>query len=565
MHGVTLSAVTLAAAAVETATSGESLRSESPRASIRLLVRIGSITAIWTAVLVPVLLELNRGWRALQDDATISIRTSEIFSFHPPLLGQFSTSSIGSGHLLFDPGPLQYWLLAIPVRIDPSQGALWGGALAIGLVLSLGAEALWRSGHVVACGLFGLAILNLAWAIPSVFNRPMWNPNLSIPFLITSIVLAWLVSMGSFAWWPWLVFTASVVVQSEVFFAFFAVVLIVVPLCLGIVRRRPDRLGWLKWGLTVGLLCWLPTVLQEIRGRQPNVTLLLHAHRGPPVGIAFGLRSLGFAASTRPIWTLPSTHLVFLVFGFLNQTALDGLLTLGLLIAIAVGAGVAGRQPLCALATVVALCALCLVTTFGVVPKPIVYTLSYLGYVLWIVGTLVWISVGWGIYELALSAHRAWRRRSTGDVVGLTPSRPTKFGAAIVLVTCAVAVGVVGLRSVVTSSPHYVSPDDNALASRITELIERSTPRGPVSITFAGHPKDTSPQFGFDYVPAFAVGLGVAWQLTTDGWQPTLPAVFTSRTGLTFPKSGTHRPAVRVTINGSDVTVTSVRSPTKGD
>lgn len=533
---------------------------------MRLVVRIGSHTAIWTAVLVPVLLELSRGWRALQDDATISIRTFETFSFHPPLLGQFSTSSIGTGQLLFDPGPLQYWLLAIPVRIDPSQGVLWGGALVIGLVLSLGVEALWRSDHVVACGVLGLAILDLAWAIPSVFNRPMWNPNLSLPFLITSIVLAWLVSMGSLEWWPWLVFTASVVVQSEVFFAFFSVALIVIPLCLGIVRRRPDRLGWLKWGLVVGLLCWLPTVLQEIGGSQPNLTLLLDAHRGPPVGMAFGLRSLGFAASNRPIWTLPSTHLVFLVYGPLSQTPLDGLLTLGVLIAVAVGASVAGRQSLCALATIVVLCALCLVVTFGVVPKPIEYTLFYLGYVLWIVGTLVWVTVGWGICEVAVSAHRTWRRRSTastGGVSGLTPSRQTKVGAAVVLVVCAVAVGVMGLRSSVTSSSKYVSSHDNALASRITTLIERSTPRGPVSITFAGHPTETSPLFGIDYVPAFAVGLGVAWQLTTDGWQPALPALFTSRTGLTFPRSVTYWPAVTVTINGSEVTVTHVTTPTK--
>jgi hypothetical protein len=566
-HGVTLSAVTLAAAAVETATSGEPVRSENPRTSMRLLVRIGSHSAIWTAVLVPVLLELSRGWRALQDDATISIRTFETFSFNPPLLGQFSTSSIGSGHLLFDPGPLQYWLLAIPVRIDPSQGVLWGGALVIGLVLSLGVEALWRSDHVVACGVLGLAILDLAWAIPSVFNRPMWNPNFSIPFLITSIVLAWLVSMGSLQWWPWLVFTASVVVQSEVFFAFFAVALIVVPLCLGIVRRRPDRLGWLKWGLAVGFLCWFPTVLQEVGDRQPNLTLLLEAHRGgPPVGIAFGLRSLGFAASTRPIWTLPSTHLAFLVFDLLSQTPLDGLLTLAVLIAIAVWASMAGRESLGALATIVALSALCLVVTFGVVPKPIVYTLLYLGYVLWIVGTLVWITVGWGVYELAMSAHRAWTRSSTSSTdgfSGLTPSRPAKFGAAAVLVVCAVAVGFVGLRSSVTSSSKYVSSHDNALASRITTLIERRTTRGPVSITFAGHPKETSPLFGIDYVPAFAVGLGVAWQLTTDGWQPALPALFTSRTGLTYPRSSTHWPAVTVTINGSEVTVTHVTTPTR--
>src|ERR1035437_6606806 len=87
---------------------------------------------MWTVILLPTVLEMARGWRALDDDATISLRSYQVLSLHPPLLGQFSTVSYGTGHLLFDPGPLLYWLLAIPVHIDPAQGGLWGGALCCG-------------------------------------------------------------------------------------------------------------------------------------------------------------------------------------------------------------------------------------------------------------------------------------------------------------------------------------------------------------------------------------------------------------------------------------------------
>jgi hypothetical protein len=172
---------------------------------------------VWTVVLVPALGEMVDGWRPLQDEATISLRAWQVFSLHPPLLGQFSTTSVGTGHLIFDPGPLQFWLLALPVHIDPNQGALWGAALLVGLVLSLAIEALWRTGRAWACGLVAFALLDIAWLIPSVFARPAWNPDFAIPFVLTSIVLAWVVATGSLKWWPWLVFTASVAVQAELF------------------------------------------------------------------------------------------------------------------------------------------------------------------------------------------------------------------------------------------------------------------------------------------------------------------------------------------------------------
>jgi hypothetical protein len=100
------------------------------------LARVGSHIVIWTIVLVPALIEMSRGWRPYSDDATISFRSFQVLSLHPPLLGQYSSISPGSGHLVFDPGPLQYVLLSLPVHIDKLQGALWGSALIYGLVLS---------------------------------------------------------------------------------------------------------------------------------------------------------------------------------------------------------------------------------------------------------------------------------------------------------------------------------------------------------------------------------------------------------------------------------------------
>ena len=34
-------------------------------------------------------------------------------------------------HVAFDPGPLLFWMLALPVRMDPAHGVLWGAALVV--------------------------------------------------------------------------------------------------------------------------------------------------------------------------------------------------------------------------------------------------------------------------------------------------------------------------------------------------------------------------------------------------------------------------------------------------
>jgi hypothetical protein len=59
--------------------------------------------------------------------------------------------------------------------------------------------------------------------------------------LVTSIVLAWVVATGSLTWWPWLVFTASVATQAELFFVTFAVALVVAAPLIGMARQRPQR------------------------------------------------------------------------------------------------------------------------------------------------------------------------------------------------------------------------------------------------------------------------------------------------------------------------------------
>ena len=108
-------------------------------------VRLASHLTIWSAVLIPTIVQIHRGWRAVSDDATISLEAWAVFSAHSPVVGQYSSASIHGHPPLYDPGPLLFWLLAVPVRVDPAHGSLWGAALAIGAVLSIAIEAMWSA------------------------------------------------------------------------------------------------------------------------------------------------------------------------------------------------------------------------------------------------------------------------------------------------------------------------------------------------------------------------------------------------------------------------------------
>ena len=90
-------------------------------------VRLASHAAVWSAVLVPTLTELARGWRAFGDDAAIASRSFQVFSMHIPLTGLASAASFQTGHVVFDPGPMLFFLLSAPVRIDPAHGLMSGG------------------------------------------------------------------------------------------------------------------------------------------------------------------------------------------------------------------------------------------------------------------------------------------------------------------------------------------------------------------------------------------------------------------------------------------------------
>ena len=316
-------------------------------------VRVASHLAVWTAVLVPMFSELSRGWRPFSDDAAIASRAYQTLSLHPPLTGLATAASLGTGHALYDPGPLLFYVLAVPVHLDPAHGLFWGAALCCGAVLSLAIEAAWSLGAWMIGAVVALGVLDLVWLTPAVFENLPWNAYFPLPFLTAALVLAWVVVMGRTRWWPVLVVAASVAAQSHLLFVVPAVGLVVVAGVFGLMAGRPRRYGWLVVGLGLGLLCWLAPLIQEL-GAHPNLTVLITSGRGQStLGMGFGLRMVGLAGAPHPIWLthLPSGFYKMAEFEYGHAPWYGGVI-LGLLAVVTVAAFVTGRRPLGALGAV---------------------------------------------------------------------------------------------------------------------------------------------------------------------------------------------------------------------
>ncbi len=492
------------------------------RVGVDRVARVGSHVLIWAIVFVPTFMELFRGWRPLiGDDATITLRSFEILSLHPPLLGQYSTVSGGSGHILFDPGPLQYVLLTLPIHIDHLQGGLWGSALIYAVVLSLAVEAMWSVGRWLACVLVALAVVDLAWTVPSVFGHQIWNPDFGLPFLLASIVLAWAVALGSFGWWPVLVFTASVAAQTELFYATVAAGLVIVCPFLGLWHSgRPTRFRWLMVGAGVGVLCWLPSVIQEFSGSPGNLGALASTRREASLGIAYGLRSLG-----RLVWPTPlpvSQYTTDSYFSVGTVPVVCGVVVLASIAFIAMTAWRYGRKDLGALAAIGLTCSVCVVVAFASVPAAHVESLLWLMPILWVVAYIWWLIVIWAVIE-AVRARR-FQKSSLWD----RPSPAMSFG---VLVGVLLLLGLVGVWRLPSQSS--VNSVESAQVSKVVRTVVHKIRPGTITVKFWPRPSVFSVSTE-DYV-AYQYGQAILWQLTAAGFKPLMPPFFTVLSAITYP------------------------------
>jgi hypothetical protein len=258
-------------------------------------------------------------WLPSGDDALIGLRSWEVFSSHRPLIGQGSTTHLyghdgGTSH----PGPIQFYVLAVPMRIlGPAAGMiLTSAAVNLGAVLIAAWAVFRRAGAGVAAWAMVLLSLVLWSEGTAILTDPISSNAGGIPLLALAAV-AWAVVDGDVRLLPLGALVGSWVAQQHlaivvpsatlVVFASVGVVIIAV----GRRRRRaadpdvafdPRRLWpWVAGAVVVSLVLWSPVLWQQVTGRPGNLTAVAEYARtsdSPTLGWMAAsrqaVRTLGF-------------------------------------------------------------------------------------------------------------------------------------------------------------------------------------------------------------------------------------------------------------------------------
>ncbi len=462
------------------------------------------------------MVECLRGWRPLFDDAAIAWRSWDVFSGHSPLVGHMT--ALNGSTTVYGLGPLQNWLLAVPVRIDPVHGALWGAAIVCGAGIALGVEAGWSVGGWAGGAAVSAAEAFILLTRPDLALDPLWNPTMGVVWLVAALAASWAAGSGRLGWWPVSVLAASVSAQCHEVFAATAMATCLLGGVLGVaVRRgRGGVVGW-RWivtGAAVGIACWAAPLVQEVTGRPGNLTLLWDSgHGSSKLGLSWGMGAL--AAAVRPFpdwWHIPvrsgrEMSLWSLVASFKGPKPWAAIV-LVLLFGVAVIGWRARRYPLAVLASVGLAGCITAVWSVSRFPWSGALAFRYLNVIWWPVGMVVFLALGWGLVEAA-------RALVTRRLVAMWPC---PMGREPLRLAGAVAMLAIGTVAVTTCLPE-VRDDFRAvggwqtvgLVGHAVSSVERVAPRGPFALGFSGGPDPSAD---------FAVVTGVAYGVHVAGYEP---------------------------------------------
>ena len=146
--------------------------------------------------LVPVFaVVVTRSWHhylPLGDEATIDLRTRDVFTNVTPLIGPYSR---GFNH----PGPALFWLLA-PFSVlagGAAWGTLVGAAVLQGIAIAASGWLAFRRGGLLLAVLVlaGLGLAYSSFVQGDQLLQP-WNPNVAFPFFMLFLLQAWSFALG---------------------------------------------------------------------------------------------------------------------------------------------------------------------------------------------------------------------------------------------------------------------------------------------------------------------------------------------------------------------------------
>jgi hypothetical protein len=478
------------------------------RAAHRLWTRVPEVAA-GLAAAIPVLNSTvkaaHAGWVPAGDDGIITTRGWDVLTSHTPLVGQYSEAGLLiHGQVMHSPGPMLYWLLALPARF----GSVTSIAVTMGVVNTLaiiGCVALSRRrGGLILMFATALGIALMAQSLPTEAMHDVWNPAAGLfPFLLL-IFLSWSLACGEYRLLPFTVFVASFTAQTHLMYAAPTAVLLAVGFGSLLVRslerrrrrsadsepqkRSPRIWPWAIATLVVAAACWTEPAIDQIKNSPGNLTMVVRTaeHHGAKLGPTVGWNAVVRSVGVRPWWLYvpgtewdrkydvrrtPSTGQIDSTIAILAALALAGLI------------GAWRRRWDLASAALISL-GLCAAIALAAGANPSSQLLAEtLGYTMWWgseLGFWVWLVLAWGLWLGLLGLSRPALRALSARVRAHRRLGPRRMRlAAISLASLASLAGVMAVGSAVART---AKPDSHVYEyqpiRRVAAAIERLIPAG---------------------------------------------------------------------------------------
>ncbi|MET0143706.1 MAG: hypothetical protein ABW328_02835 [Ilumatobacteraceae bacterium] len=281
------------------------------------MVAVGWLLALVavTPIVVGTLRALARGWIAVGDNGLLLLRTQDVATSDNPLLGTWTSASLGAGRTLSNPGPLWFDVLAPFVKVFGPAVGFAGGVMVANVAAVV--VATWyarRAGGDLGMVLVTALSAGLAWTMGSELLFDAWQPHAMIlPFWALLVVL-WALGTGHLGALPWAVGLASLLVQTHLSYVFVVAVLGVVTFATAaLVVRRDIRSGVdhalrrpLLAATGVAVAVWIQPVIDQLVG-EGNLAALVSSSGDDSdrVGLQLGVRLVGSVVALPPWWTRP--------------------------------------------------------------------------------------------------------------------------------------------------------------------------------------------------------------------------------------------------------------------
>jgi hypothetical protein len=267
----------------------------------RLVLLTGLAAAL--PVIVATIRAAGAGWVPLGDDAIIVVRAYDVLSTHPPLLGPYSTSSQLIGHPVLSPGPLLFWLLALPARLGSLGPPIAMGLVNTAIVVGIVALARRRGGTPFMFAT-AAALAAMCGSLDTPVWYGVWGPSAAIlPFTLL-LFLAWSVACGEYRLLPLTALVASFAVQAHLTYVLPGAAVLVVALGFFLTSRPPVPRRWLLGTLAVVIVCWSFPLAEEAVHRPGNFERIGEAATADAqrYGAAAGWHSVVRAIGLPPWW-----------------------------------------------------------------------------------------------------------------------------------------------------------------------------------------------------------------------------------------------------------------------